>query len=114
MGFASTHNKGSKFSIDSTNFPFISLNELELDTEYPVKGVYILTKRGKMKEDMPNLITDDSIINLPHHLIDDVKDILASDEYINQIENGGLSFKVYEYEDSNKEIRRSITWIDNE
>lgn len=114
MGFASTHNKGSKFSIDSKNFPFLNLSDFELDTEYKVRGVYILTKRGKMKDDMPNLITDDAVVNLPHHLIDDVSDILSHDEYINQIEAGDLYFSVYEYVDSNGYTQRSIKWIDKE
>lgn len=113
MGFAKTHNKGSKFSIDSKDFPFIALKDLELDKEYPVRAVYILSKRGKMRQDMPNLVMDDKIVNLPSHLIEDVKDILSSDEYISQIEDGKLNFKVYEYSNDEGSFR-SVQWIDVE
>lgn len=111
MGFAATHNKGSRFSINSEGFPYKNLSDLELNTEYKVRGVYILTKRGRMRQDMPNAITDKAIINLPSHLVNDIEDILKSEEYINQIEDGKLYFSVYEYNDENG-THRSISWID--
>lgn len=113
MGFAKTHKKGSLFSVDSKDFEIKKLNDLELGKEYPVKGVYILSKRGKMRNDMPNVISDGFIVNAPYHMIDDVRDIMANDEYIDQIENGGLYFSIYEYTNDEGSFR-SINWIDKE
>ena len=93
-------NKGSVFDINTEGFPFVSLSDLDLDKEYIVKGVYVLKKRGKMKQDMPNAIIDGSVVNLPSHLLDDV----MADK---------CAFSVYTYNDENGE-HRSIKWIDIE
>lgn len=104
-------NKGSVFDINTEGFPFKNLTELELNKEYIVKGVYVLKKRGKMKQDMPNVIIEDAIINLPAHLIDDVRAILNTSEYIQQIKDNKCAFTIYTYSDDNGE-HRSIKWID--
>ena len=104
-------NKGSKFTIDTTDFPFKDLSELELGKPYTLRGVYVLKKRGKMKQDMPNAIIDGTVINLPAHLLDDVKEIIADDSIVADIEAGKAGFTVYTYNDDNGE-HRSVKWID--
>lgn len=106
-------NKGSVFDIDTTDFDFYSLNDLKLNKDYLIKGVYILTKRGKMRQDMPNVILTDCIVNLPSHLLEDVKTILNTPEYIEQIKNDKCAINVYTYQDENGE-HRSIKWVDIE
>lgn len=106
-------NKGSVFDINTEGFPFVSLSDLDLDKEYIVKGVYILKKRGKMKQDAPNAIIDEAVVNLPSHLLDDVKAILETPEYIEQIKADKCAFSIYTYNDENGE-HRSIKWIDIE
>lgn len=110
MGIANL-NKGSLFDIDTTNFEFKNLTDLELDKEYLIKGVYVLTKRGNMKQDMPNAILSDCIVNLPAHLLDDVKAIISTPEYVEQIKADKCAIKVYTYSDVKGE-HRSIRWID--
>ena len=104
-------NKGQVFSINTEGFPFVTLADLQLDTPYDLKGVYILSKRGKMRQDMPNAVIDGKIVNLPAHLLADVQAILADSELINDIELGKCAFSVYTYTDDNGE-HRSIKWID--
>lgn len=110
MGIANL-NKGSVFDINTEGFPYKSLNDLELDKEYIVKGVYVLKKRGKMRNDSPNAIISDAIVSLPAHILDDVKAILATPEYIEQVKADKCAFRVYTYTDDNGE-HRSIKWID--
>lgn len=110
MGIARL-NKGSVFSVNTEGFEFVSLNDLELDAEYELKGVYVLSKRGKMRGDMPNAIIDGKIVNLPTHLLDDVKIILSDESLISDIEAGKCGFTVYTYTDENGE-HRSIRWIE--
>lgn len=104
-------NKGSVFDINTEGFEFKNLADLELDTEYIIKGVYILKKRGKMRQDMPNAILEDCIVNLPSHLLEDVNTILTTPEYIAQIKADKCAISVYVYTDENGE-HRSIKWID--
>lgn len=112
MGIANL-NKGSVFDINTEGFPFKALSDLDLDKNYIVKGVYVLKKRGKMKQDMPNAIIDGAVINLPAHLLDDVNAILNTPEYIAQIKADKCAMSVYTYTDDNGE-HRSIKWIDIE
>lgn len=111
MGFATTHKKGSVFSFNSEGLPFKSLNDLELGKEYEVKAAYILSKRGKMRQDMPNIVTADAVINIPSHMLDDVRDLISNEDAIAQVEAGKLYFKPYEYTNSEGTFR-SIEWID--
>ena len=106
-------NKGSVFSVNTEGFDFINLGDLELDKEYVLKGVYVLKKRGKMKQDMPNAIIEGKVVNLPAHLLDDVNIILGDAELVKDIEDGKCGFSVYTYSDDNGE-HRSIRWIDFE
>lgn len=112
MGIANL-NKGSVFDVNTEGYEYKSLSDLELDKEYIVRGVYILKKRGNMRQDMPNAIIDGVIVNLPAHLKEDVDAILSTPEYIKQIKDGKCAFSVYTYENSEGE-HRSIKWIDIE
>lgn len=110
MGFAKTHAHGAKFSIDTKGFEFKKISEFPLDTEIIVRGA-LISKGGKYG-DSASLILDDCFMNIPKHLVDDVRELLADAEAIEQVESGLLAVSIYEYEDANGAIQRSINWID--
>ena len=110
MGFASTHNHGAKFSINTEGFEFKKISEFPLETEMIVRGA-LISKGGKYG-DSASVILDNCFMNIPKHLVDDVKDLLSNEDAIAQVEAGKLACSIYEYQDSNDKTQRSIRWID--
>ena len=110
MGFAKTHSKGAKFSINTEGFEFRKISEFPLNKELTVRGAFI-SKGGKYG-DSPAVILDNCIMNAPKHMQADVEDLLASEEAIEQVEAGLLAISVYEYQDTNGKTQRSFQWID--
>lgn len=116
MSFASRHNKGSKFSIDTTGWEYKKLSELfddDKDAIHNLQGLYI--SKGGEYGPAPVAICDGYCVNLPSHLMEEVNGMLASDEDIKDIKAGIVGFSVYSYE---KEIGKktktcySINWED--
>lgn len=112
MGFAASHNHGAIFSINTEGFEFKKITDFPLDKEMAVRGAFI-SKGGKYG-DSASIILDDCFMNIPKHLVDDVKDLISNPEAINQVEAGKLACSIYEYQDSNDKTQRSIKWIDVE
>ena len=110
MGFAKTHAHGAKFSINTEGFEFKKISEFPLDKELTVRGA-LISKGGKFG-DSASLILDDCFMNVPSHIMDDVKELLADQDAIAQVEAGELAVSIYEYEDRNGATQRSIKWID--
>ena len=101
MGFADRYNKGvNKFTYqtDST-FEFFKLGDLleenGKDEVYTLRGLWINT--GGVYGDSPVAVIDDRYINLPGHMLDTVKEMIADDEAVAAINDGKLGFKVYSY-----------------
>ena len=77
---------------------------------YTVWGAYI--NEGKYgKQGL--LVTDDCYVNLPKHLTDDVENIRADENIINQINKGQAGFTIYHYYSRkyNKDCF-SLNWVD--
>lgn len=112
MGFAKSHNHSAIFSISTEGFEYKKLTDFELGKKYLVRGCFVHEK-GKYGESC-SLILDDCFMNLPSHMVNDCKDILANKNAIAQIEASGLYAEVYEYEDTKNthKMQRSIRWID--
>ncbi len=98
MGFEK-FNKGSKFNaIDTTGYEYKNLKELYEEygeeAEYPIRALYInKTKYGESAV----AASDGYFINLPTHTVDDVKEIIASDELVQMINDGRVSITIYKY-----------------
>lgn len=110
MGFAAAHNHGARFSINTEGFEFRKITEFPLETEMTVRGA-LISKGGKYG-DSASIILDDCFMNIPKHMVDDVKDLLSNPEAIEQVEAGLLACSIYEYKDTNDKTQRSIRWID--
>lgn len=99
--FSSNYSHGNKFNVDSTDFPFCELSELVKENGHKtltVQGLFTYTtKKGKTR---PCLIADSHKINLPDHMLKDVKMILEDPEAIDLINEGRCGFKTSEYEDT--------------
>lgn len=111
--FSKKFNKQKLFTIDTTDFEYYSLEEMyQSDDEvYPVRGLYINNK--SMYEPAPVLATDEFYVNLPAHMLNDVKSILEDRVAIADINRGLVGFKIYKY--IQKRFNKtcySITWVD--
>lgn len=112
MSFASKHNTGSRFNIDTKGYPFLKITELALDKVYKLDGFYINNKGDY--EPHPVFISNMTCIDMPQHLTEKCREIQGCDEDVMSIIAGKVGFKVYEYTDKKGKTRRSINWVDIE
>lgn len=116
MGF-SKFNRGSQFNpINTEGYEYRKLEELYKeygkDVQYPIRALYINeTKFGESAV----ATTDGHFINLPSHLVEDVKEIIASEDLVNRINEGLVSIELYEYF-SNKynSVFYGVRWVESE
>lgn len=115
MSFASKYNNARKFDFNTTGFSYTSLvdlyNQNGKDYVYPLRAIYINTK-GKYA-DAPVFATDDVLVNIPSHMTETAKEIMADDDAVSAINAGKAGFKIYSYHD-NKHNKNcfSIDFVD--
>lgn len=114
--FANKFNKTS-FKIDTTNFEYIKLADIfnskengGKDVVHPVNGVYV---HKSQLGDSPVIIDADNkkLVNLPSHMAETVREILADDEAVETIKAGKVGYTIYEYESHGKQCY-SISFVD--
>lgn len=109
----SNGSKGNAFTFKiPTGAEFKSVKDLTVGTTYTARLLYI-NKKSKFGE-APVVATDDSIINLPKHLLDDVKGMISNPEAVDAINEGRVGFVPYEYESKKYGTCYSIKWVDIE
>ena len=82
-------------------------NKPDAKAKYQVCGLFISKDRGYGKS--PVIITKKHLVSLPQHLLDEVKEILDSDDNVEAIKNGEVTFSIYEYKSHGKYCY-SVTW----
>lgn len=99
MSFSKKYSKAKKFDIVTNGFEYLSLHDLFTQNGeaaiYPLRGIYINTK-GKY-DDSPVFATDSYFVNIPSHMTETAKEILADEEAIKDINGGKVAFKIYTY-----------------
>lgn len=106
MSYAAKFNKGNKFNLKINNeeVVYIDLKSLYKDNgsdkTYPVRALYI-NKKSKFGDAPVIAISNTELVNCPQHLLDTVNEMIADSELVDAVNNGEVSFKIYEYEDSN-------------
>lgn len=89
--------------------PYIKLSSVPVGKVIPVKALYISTK-GKYGES-PILITDDTGVYLPGHLVDTIREMCKDPECVEAINSGLVGAEVYEYDGQNGK-GFSVRWVD--
>lgn len=116
MFTTSNLNNGSKTKSFTFKIPtgteFKSVKDLEVGNTYKARLLYI-NKKSKFG-DAPVVVTDDSIINLPKHLLEDVKTMINDPEAVTAVNEGRVGFIPYEYESKQYGTCYSIKWTDIE
>lgn len=116
MGFEK-FNRGSGFNVGSTEgYEYRKLEEVyqELGSEIkiPIRALYV--NDGKYGESAV-AVTDGYFINLPKHVVSDVKEIINDSELVNTINEGRVFITIHEYFSSKYNTTGyGITWVEEE
>jgi hypothetical protein len=115
--FAKKHNAGVRlFLFDiPEHYTYKDLKQLAsehgLKADYKVNAIYI-NKKG-MYGDQPVIATNEALVNAPHHMVEQVREILSDAESVNLINGGYVGFKLYTYENKYG-TQYAIEWLDIE
>lgn len=114
MSFASRHNRGNRWDIKTDNFEYKKITEVVAadgeDVPYKVFGV-LYNPTGKYGESVV-VILESCFVNLPKHMVETVKEILASSEDVEDIKAGKVGIEFYSYQGSDGKTYYSANWID--
>lgn len=121
MGLMSKFNNANAFmDIDTTNFNYVSLKDLQKEVgkkPYTIQGLFLNCKAKFGDEAVA--IGDHILINLPHYVVDNVKQMLKDSVVIDAIKQGRVGIKVHEYTNSfskqkDGSIKKfySVEWVD--
>ena len=90
----SKFNKGNKidWGIDTKLLPFKKTSEVELNKTYDLKGCFITPDKGFGKGAV--LISDGFMLNIPARYVDDINNIVADSETVEDIKAGKCGFIV--------------------
>ena len=114
MSMAKHNRRENRFKVDTTDFPYKKLGELfnkaTPETVFSVYGLYI-NRKGKYGES-PFAASDGYFISLPSHLVDVVKEILADDSCIDQMNAGKAGLIIRPYDDDKGVTHYSADFVD--
>lgn len=96
------------YTINTEGFEYKNLASVE---DVVVRGFFINTKTAYGEQ--PVMITDNCYVNLPKHLLDDIKHIIKDDEITKDINSGKVRAERYSYIGSDKKEYYSVRWIYN-
>lgn len=113
--FSSKFNKTS-FGIDTKDYEYIKLADVAKssspDEIHPINGLYV---HGSKLGDSPVIIdsTDKKLVNMPRHLGEVFREILADGEAVQAIKDGKVGYTIYSYE-SHAKTCYGINFVDIE
>lgn len=119
------YNKGGKFGISTENLDYVKLKDLYSDYDdkiFVIGALYINTKSKFGENPVAVVMEIDETtgeeraafcVNFPRHTLDDVQDIISSDEAVEAIKARKVGFSVREYYSKTYNTRAyGITWED--
>lgn len=120
MSFAAKHNKESKplFTYkQAEDATFTRCKELyehgyteEKQRHVVCRGLFIVPARRF--GDTPVMVCDGFNVNLPGHMLQDVRDIMADPEAVEDINAGKVGAYTYEYTNKLGTLSYGIRWVD--
>lgn len=112
MSFAKQFNKVT-FSVDTTGFEYCKLSELynaKKPETLKLDGIFV--NKSPLGFSPVAIVADKKkLVNLPSHLTETARAILANEDAVNDIEGGKVGFTIYEYEARGKQCY-SIKFVD--
>lgn len=114
MGKITSKHARNKKVFDDEIFNFIQgnkkLSECHAGEKYRVDAIGI-SKKGKFG-DSPFFVSENTLIWLPKHCTEEIKEILSDPEEVQEIKSGAVGVLVVEYTDSDGLTRPTIDWFD--
>lgn len=113
FSFSNKFNKTS-FGIDTKDYEYIKLSELanasSPDEIHPINGLYV---HGSALGDSPVVIDIHAkkLVNMPKHLGETFREILADTEAVQAIKDGKVGYTIYTYE-SHAKTCYGINFVD--
>ena len=113
ISFSKTFNKTS-FGIDTKDYEYIKLSDLAKasspDEIHPINGLYV---HCSALGDSPVVIDVQTkkLVNIPKHLGETFREILANDEAVQAIKDGKVGYTIYTYE-SHAKTCYGISFVD--
>lgn len=113
FSFSSKFNKAS-FGIDTKDYEYIKLAEVanasSPDEIHPINGLYV---HGSALGDSPVVIDIQAkkLVNMPKHLGETFREILADTEAVQAIKDGKVGYTIYTYE-SHAKTCYGINFVD--
>lgn len=104
FSFASKFNKTS-FGVDTKDFEYIKLADVakgsSADEIHPINGMWV---HSSPLGDSPVIIDAQAkkLVNLPSHLGETVREILADGDAVQAIKDGKVGYTIYDYQSHNK------------
>ena len=100
FNFAKTFNKKPLFTVNTDDYKYISMEtayeQYGEDYEYCALGFYI-NLYSEYNDEEPVVATDKEYINLPYHLLKDIKSIISNPQAVKAVNAGECSFKIRKY-----------------
>ena len=120
MSIAKYNKKNTQWDINTEGFEYHTLEELasqlkKAKTDHARLYGLFINPKGNYGDEAVAII-EDAYINLPKHVVEQVKAILADDEVVAEIKDGKTGIKPYTYEDEkhNKGTLYSVEFVDIE
>ena len=119
FSFSKKFNTRKLFNIETEGFGYTSLEELFMENDneedssqvYVVRGIYINDKG--MFEPAPVAALDDRYVNLPSHLTNACKEMIADPLAVLAINQGHCGFRIEKYfKEKYNKFCYSIEWVD--
>ena len=114
MSFANKHNKGSKFTFDTSKLPYMERRlafEQYGENAVKVTAIYINTK--SKFGDAPVVATENELINLPSYMLNECKEIIADQDDVDEINAGKVGIVFEEFEDKTFHKKCiGVRWVD--
>lgn len=98
MSVLDKYNKGNLFDFEAPeDFEFVKPKELFENevTQRPLKALFINNK--SKFGDSAVAVTTSELVNLPNHMVQEVKEMMQDDEVIDLINNDKVMIKIYTY-----------------
>ena len=114
--FAELNGGGIDWEINTKDFPYKKLAELNQDGEYVVKGMFI--NRNKKQKDLEEfgpsivLILDGVLLSIPNHYENAVQSILDDPEKVAAVKAGKCAIGNFYTYDSHGKKCNAFKWID--
>lgn len=119
MGLMDKYNKGGiLFDIDITDFTFTDLKSLfeKAPNEiFKIDGLYINKKSSFGDHPVAIMVKEKLLVDLPSHLVEDVKLMFEDKEVVDAIKAGKVGFTIHQYyQEKYKKDCYGINWEDIE